>query len=98
MPIHGVNMAKCPGNTADAEAAGYLRIFIDVAGVIIVDEIVPERLAENHPRKDGDTDADADSQPPAVHFRRASWLNTKRMHAPSLLRCPSPGEITKPQF
>jgi hypothetical protein len=34
--------------------------------VIIVDEIVPERLAENQPRKDGDTDANADRQPAAV--------------------------------
>jgi len=68
MPVHGMNMAKCPGNTADAEAAGYLRIFIDVARIIIINEIVPERLAENHPRKDGDTDADADRQPAAPCF------------------------------
>ena len=61
-----MNMAKCPGNAADAEAACYLRIFVDVVRVIIVDEIVPERLAENQPRKDGDTDANADRQPAAV--------------------------------
>ncbi len=61
-------MAKCPGNTADAEAAGYLRIFIDVAWIIIVDEVVPERLAKNYPRKDGETDANADRQPAAVCF------------------------------
>ena len=63
-----MNMAKRPGNTADAEAAGYLRIFIDVARVIIVDEVVPERLAENYPRKDGETDANADRQPAAACF------------------------------
>jgi hypothetical protein len=91
-------MGECPGNAGEVKTAGYLGIFINVTRIIIINEIVPERLAENHPRKDGDTDADADSQPPAVHFRRASWLNTKRMHAPSLLRCRSPGEITKPQF
>ncbi len=68
MPVHGMNMAKCPGNTADAEAAGYLRIFIDVAWIIIVDEVVPERLAKNYPRKDGETDANADRQPAAVCF------------------------------
>ena len=61
-------MAKCPGNTADAEAAGYLRIFIDVAWIIIVDEVVLERLAKNYPRKDGETDANADRQPAAVCF------------------------------
>jgi hypothetical protein len=32
---------------------------------------VPERLAKNYPRKDGETDANADSQPAAVHFRWA---------------------------
>ena len=63
-----MNMGKCPGDTADAEAAGYLRIFIDVARIIIVDEVVPERLAKNYPRKDGETDANADRQPAAACF------------------------------
>jgi hypothetical protein len=53
---------------------------------------VPERLAKNNPRKRRKGEANADKQPVAVHFRRASWLNTKPMHPPSSLRCHSPGE------
>ena len=55
-----MNVGECPGNTANAEPTGYVRIFIDVARVIIVDEVVPERLAKNNPRKRRERQANAD--------------------------------------
>ena len=51
VPVHGMNMAECPGNAAEADAAGYFGVFIDVARIIVVNEIVPERLPKNKPRK-----------------------------------------------
>ncbi len=61
-------MGECPGNAGEVKTAGYLGIFINVTRIIIVNEIVPERLAKNYPRKDGETDANADRQPEAVCF------------------------------
>jgi len=71
MPVHGMNMSECPGNTAEAKAAAYVSVFIDVTRIIIVDEVVPQRLAKNDPCKRFKRDADADSYPAADHLRRA---------------------------
>jgi len=49
MPVHGMNVAECPGNTADTEPSRYLRIFIDVTRIVVVNEVVPERLTKNDP-------------------------------------------------
>ncbi len=49
MPVLGMNMGDCPGNAAQANAAGYLCIFINVVRIVVVNEIVPERLGENNP-------------------------------------------------
>jgi hypothetical protein len=54
-------MSECPGNTADAEPAGYSRVFIDVTRIVIVNKVVPERLAKNKPGKHSERKADADS-------------------------------------
>ena len=71
MPILRVDMGECPANTCDAKAAGYLGIFIDVARIVVVNEVVPERLAENNPHKYRQKDADADGQPVAIYFGRS---------------------------
>jgi len=69
MPVHGMNMSECPGNTAEANAIGYVSVFIDVTRIIVVNEVVPQRLAKNDPCKRCETDADADSYPAASHLR-----------------------------
>ena len=53
-------MGKCPGNAADAKSVSYLRIFVDVTRIIIVNEVVAERLAKDKPDQAGQSDADAD--------------------------------------
>jgi hypothetical protein len=58
-----MNMRECPRNTADAQSTGYPRIFIDVTRVIIVNEVVSERLTKNKPRKRCNTEANADICP-----------------------------------
>ena len=61
MPVQGVNMCKCPGNTANADPTGYFRVFIDITWIVIVNEVVPERLAKNKRGKHSKSKAHTDS-------------------------------------
>ena len=74
-------MSKRPGDTADAESAGYSGVFIDITRIIIVNEVVPERLAKNKPCQARQSDADDDGKPPAVDFRWAYRLSSEPVHA-----------------
>jgi len=71
MPILRMNMTECPGNTGDVKAAGYLSILIDISRIIIVNEVVPKRLAKNDPRKQGKKDANADNYPLTACLRES---------------------------
>ena len=44
-----MNVGEGPRNAAEAKPAGYFVVFIDVAWIIIVNEIVPKRLAKDDP-------------------------------------------------
>ena len=79
MPVLRMNMGECPGNAGDVKTAGYLGIFIDITRIVVINEVVPQSLAKNNPCKHRETDANADSQPTAVHFRRARSLSTEPM-------------------
>src|SRR5437016_6937990 len=59
MPVHGVNMGECPGNAAEADAACYFSVLINVARIVVVNEVVPESLAKNKPGQRGEKKADA---------------------------------------
>ncbi len=63
MPVLRMNMSECPGNTGDVKAAGYPGILINIPRVIIVNEVVPKRLAKNDPRKQCKKDANPGSYP-----------------------------------
>ena len=43
-------MRKRPGDVREVDAAGDPSVLIDVARIVIVNEIVPERLSKNDPR------------------------------------------------
>ena len=60
MPVQAMDMCKCPGNPADAETTCYFRVLINVTRIIIVNEVIPERLAKNNPGKHSERKADAD--------------------------------------
>ena len=66
MPVLGMNMCERPGNTIDAKTVGYLDIFVNVARIVVVNELVLERLAKNDPRNCRQKNADADCQRTAV--------------------------------
>ena len=61
-------MGEGPDNSCCAKAASYFRILINVALIIVINEVVPEGLAENHPGKRCQQDGDANSDPAAIHF------------------------------
>ena len=44
-----MNVGEGPRNPAEAKAAGYFAVLIDVARIIVVNEVVPKRLAKNNP-------------------------------------------------
>jgi hypothetical protein len=56
-------MRKCPGDVSEVDAAGDSRVLIDVLRIVVVNEIVPECLTKNRPRKSCQSNADADSFP-----------------------------------
>src|SRR6266540_2275217 len=99
MPVHGMNVGECPGNAAEAEATCYFCVLINIARVIVVNEVVPERLAKDNPRKHCQSDTDADSKPPGVDFRWAYRLSSETVHALRSNECRRTKEIqmTKPQ-
>jgi hypothetical protein len=71
MPVLSMNMSKRPDNPGDVKATGYPGILINIAWIIIVNEIVPERLAKNDPRKHSKKDANADEYPAAACLRES---------------------------
>ena len=50
MPVFGMNMSECPGEVREVDAAGDPSVLIDVTRIVVVNEIVPERLTKNSPR------------------------------------------------
>jgi hypothetical protein len=63
MPVFRMDVSECPNNVRDVDTARDPGVLIDVAGIIVVNEIVPERLTENGPRKHCQGNADAESLP-----------------------------------
>src|SRR5262245_18375121 len=73
VPKAGVAVGEQPLQSVKSEAGADVRVFIDVAIVIEVDEIVTERLAYNDPDDRGQKDAARDDEP-AV----ARWVGLRR--------------------
>src|SRR5436305_13742522 len=85
MPIHRMNMGKCPGYTANGKALGYVGIFVNVTWVIIVNKVVLEQLSKDNPSEHSQTNAHAERQPVAIDFTTARRLSAAPVHASSLL-------------
>jgi hypothetical protein len=71
MPVLSMNMSECPGNTAYVKAAGYPGILINITWIVIVNEVVPERLAKDNPCKHCKKDANADNYPVTACLRKS---------------------------
>ena len=93
MPIFGVNVGECPDNIGKVEATCYPGILIHVTRVIVVNKVVPERLAKNRPSQRYKNDANAESKPPARGPMRSYRLSSDPVHASRRIRVTS--TITK---
>jgi len=63
-----MKMTEGPGNARDVQTAGYPCILINIALIIVINEIVPEGLAENKPGKCREQNGDANAKQPAIRF------------------------------
>ena len=50
MPVLCVNVGERPGKSRRRDAARYNRLSVDVDIVVVIDKVVPKRLAKNQPR------------------------------------------------
>ncbi len=61
-PVGSVNMGKGPSDIAQSKPVSYPRARLDVRTIVVVDELVPKRLAKRNPdnaRKQNADDAGA---------------------------------------
>ncbi len=80
-------MSECPRHISEVEAVGDPRVLIDVMRIIVVNEIVPDRLTKNRPRKHCQSDANAGGRPGAAAWRvESAWLRTNSVHVRRKLR------------
>jgi hypothetical protein len=63
VPVFGMNMSECPSDVREVNATRDSGVLIDVARIVVVNEIVPDCLTKNRPRKSCQSNADADSFP-----------------------------------
>ena len=72
MPILRMNVCERPGDTGEVKPTGYRDILVNVPRIIVVNEVVPERPAKNHPCKDYQTNANADDYRAARCVKQSS--------------------------
>ncbi len=68
MPVPGMGMSEMPAEILKTEAACYAFVLIDVFLIIVVNELMPERLTKNNPRKYDKTNAQSGGKPTRVTF------------------------------
>ena len=51
MPVCPVAMAEDPGDPGSRQPLGHVRIVVDVHVVVVIDELMADRLAEDQPNR-----------------------------------------------
>ena len=74
VPVFGMYVGECPRNIGETDAAGYPGILIDVLRIIVVNEIVAERLCKHRPCNYCKTHADSDECPARRQLTSSSYL------------------------
>ena len=64
-------MSERPDNTGYVKAAGYPGIFINVTWIVIVNEVISERLTKDDPCKHRKKDGNADDYPATPCFEKS---------------------------
>jgi len=78
MPVLGMNVGERPDDSTERDAVPDRRVAVEIGDIIVVDELVPKRLAEDDPGKRRQKNADADTQPAAVRSRRIYRFSADR--------------------
>ena len=73
MPVGGVDMGKCPDDPLERQTPGNFRVFIYVKVVVVVDKLVTQCLAENHPNNRRQKNADPGDQPAVIQPGRRTF-------------------------
>ena len=73
VPVFGMYVGECPRNIGETDAAGYPGILIDVLRIVVVNEIVAERLCKHHPCNNCKAHADS-GECPARRQLTSSYL------------------------
>lgn len=69
MPVAGMDISKGPRNSMESETGGDFRVFVDVPIVVVIEEIVMQRLPENEPGKRDQSYANCNDPPLVVWCR-----------------------------
>ena len=91
MPVGGVEMAEGPDHVLPAQAAGDVRVAIDILVVVKVHEAVPDGPAED--RQDGHQEEATDQQDRFGRFHRVSLLLLSYAQVGQRSRKPAPQAV-----
>ena len=91
VPIVFIEMRERPADSRQAQSARNLSVFVNVFVVVVVHEIVAERLAKDGPRERDQNGADRESQSElgAHNCVELSWTLPERKQDVDLPRCRS---------
>ena len=73
-------MSECPGDVVEIDAATDPRVLIDVARIVVVNEVVVESLTKNNPGECREKDADNYIYPPAGRFGGSYRSGAESVH------------------
>ena len=76
MPVIGMDVSERPNSVLPTQSGLDLRIFADVNRIVVIDEAVPQGLAEDDPNQNNNYSANDEADP----TRRNSQLNEIRFH------------------
>jgi hypothetical protein len=82
VPVIGVDVRKRPDDISEAQARLNRGIGIDIILVVVIDEVMPERLAKNGPGNQREKNADAGEEGPFIarRVREREAILSHRFH------------------
>ena len=78
MPVAGMSVSKRPKNRRPCQTGNDIRVFINVEVVVVIDEVMPQRLSEDGPGETRQGDAGC-HHPPGSEAR--CFFYTRSSHS-----------------
>ena len=73
VPVGGVDLGKRPDNPLERQSPGNFRVFIHVIIVVVIDKVMPQRLAEDQPCDHRQKNADRENRPAIIQADRSAF-------------------------